>query len=313
MSDLILHHYWQSPFAHKIRLALALAGCEWYSVVIPRIPPKPFLLPLTAGYRRTPVLQIGCDIHCDTRQIISTLADRGLRINFFPEKIEGKALSYTSWIDSVIFELAVRVVITCSLESAPLEFINDRGGLYFGLHWTPKKLKRELPSIIAQMAAEFDSIEKSIPDIGGIFSKKYSFADISIAYIAWFIRGRWNEGATFLSQFPKIERIEKEVNEICEDQYTKMEGPVALQEAKWAISLSPRGVFSKVRSDLLEGEMVEIRPQKQSIDPPTIGRLRYLDNLQVSIDHYTEICGEVVVHLPLAGYQVNAISSDKSR
>ena len=24
MSELILHHYWQSPFAHKIRLALGL-------------------------------------------------------------------------------------------------------------------------------------------------------------------------------------------------------------------------------------------------------------------------------------------------
>jgi glutathione S-transferase len=32
MSEFILHHYWPSPFAHKIRLAFGLAEVEWNSV-----------------------------------------------------------------------------------------------------------------------------------------------------------------------------------------------------------------------------------------------------------------------------------------
>ena len=32
--------------------------------------PKPDLMPLTGGYRKTPVLQIGADIYCDTQLIM---------------------------------------------------------------------------------------------------------------------------------------------------------------------------------------------------------------------------------------------------
>ena len=77
MSEFILHHYWPSPFAQKIRLAFGLAGVEWNSVEIPRIPPKPNLMPLTAGYRLTPVLQIGADVYCYTQNIICAIGNKG--------------------------------------------------------------------------------------------------------------------------------------------------------------------------------------------------------------------------------------------
>ena len=68
--SLILHHFNASPFSEKIRLVMGLKGLNWVSVVIPSIMPKPDLTPLTGGYRRTPVLQIGADIYCDTQLIL---------------------------------------------------------------------------------------------------------------------------------------------------------------------------------------------------------------------------------------------------
>ena len=62
MADIILHHYETSPYAEKIRVALGIKGLAWSSVQIPRIMPKPDLMPLTGGYRKTPVMQIGADI-----------------------------------------------------------------------------------------------------------------------------------------------------------------------------------------------------------------------------------------------------------
>src|SRR5689334_19212590 len=35
--------------------------------------PRPELMPMTGGYRRTPVLQIGADIYCDTQLILRVL------------------------------------------------------------------------------------------------------------------------------------------------------------------------------------------------------------------------------------------------
>jgi glutathione S-transferase len=58
MADLILHHYANSPFSEKVRIALGIKQRAWKSVLIPNIMPKPDLMPLTGGYRRTPVISI---------------------------------------------------------------------------------------------------------------------------------------------------------------------------------------------------------------------------------------------------------------
>ena len=76
MSKIIFHHYWTSPFSEKIRVVFGMKGLAWRSVEIPNMMPKPDLMPLTGGYRKTPVMQIGADIYCDTQLIIRTLEER---------------------------------------------------------------------------------------------------------------------------------------------------------------------------------------------------------------------------------------------
>ena len=73
MADLILHHYPTSPFAEKIRTILGFKKLAWKSVIIPQIQPKPDVVALTGGYRKTPILQIGADIYCDTTLICDVL------------------------------------------------------------------------------------------------------------------------------------------------------------------------------------------------------------------------------------------------
>src|SRR5260221_13392170 len=68
MAEIILHHYDRSPFSEKVRLVFGLKGVSWRSVDIPRWMPKPELMPLTGGYRKTPVMQIGAHTYCDTRR-----------------------------------------------------------------------------------------------------------------------------------------------------------------------------------------------------------------------------------------------------
>jgi glutathione S-transferase len=61
MSQVILHHYPLSPYSEKIRLALGLKDVTWSSVDIPIWTPRPKLTPMTGGYRRTPILQVGAE------------------------------------------------------------------------------------------------------------------------------------------------------------------------------------------------------------------------------------------------------------
>ena len=71
--DLILHHYASSPFSEKIRLVMGRKKLAWKSVIVPAVLPKPDVVTLTGGYRKTPFLQVGADIYCDSALICDVL------------------------------------------------------------------------------------------------------------------------------------------------------------------------------------------------------------------------------------------------
>ncbi|MCJ9700009.1 glutathione S-transferase N-terminal domain-containing protein [Bradyrhizobium sp. SHOUNA76] len=85
MTELILHHYDFSNYSEKVRVAMGFKSLPWQSVIVPAVMPKPDLTPLTGGYRRAPVLQVGADVRRvghDCRQSIP--AGKTLR-TFRPE------------------------------------------------------------------------------------------------------------------------------------------------------------------------------------------------------------------------------------
>ncbi|MDM0013252.1 glutathione S-transferase family protein [Variovorax sp. J22P168] len=107
MADLILHHYATSPFSEKLRLILGYKKLAWKSVIIPQIAPKPDLVALSGGYRRTPVLQIGADIYCDTALVCDVLEHLAPLPSIYPEPGKGLARTVAQWADSTLFWAAM--------------------------------------------------------------------------------------------------------------------------------------------------------------------------------------------------------------
>lgn len=103
MAELILHHYPMSPFAEKIRRVLAFKQLAWASVTIPMVMPKPDLIALTGGYRKTPVLQIGADIYCDTALICDVLEHLQPEPTLYPPHHKGLARIVAQWADTSLF------------------------------------------------------------------------------------------------------------------------------------------------------------------------------------------------------------------
>ncbi len=95
--EIVLHHYWESPYAEKIRRILGFKGIAWRSVVIPMVMPKPDLTALTGGYRKTPVMQIGADVWCDTDAIARELERRVPQPTLFPEGTESLCFMVGPW------------------------------------------------------------------------------------------------------------------------------------------------------------------------------------------------------------------------
>jgi Glutathione S-transferase, N-terminal domain len=91
VSKVILHHYPLSPYSEKVRLALGLKNVSWSSVEIPVWTPRPKLTPMTGGYRKTPILQIGAEFYCDTLRILHAIEKLGSSGALYPKGQEGLA------------------------------------------------------------------------------------------------------------------------------------------------------------------------------------------------------------------------------
>ena len=152
MAEVILHHYPQSPVSEKVRVALGIKGLSWRSVIIPRLPPKPDLMPLTGGYRRTPVMQIGADIYCDSQCILRELERRFPEPSLMPGSSAGMVWGISRWCDGPLLDLAVRVVLGHQADELPADFAADRGRLYLGEDWDLKAERAQLPHLIAPAA-----------------------------------------------------------------------------------------------------------------------------------------------------------------
>ena len=120
----------QSPVAEKVRGAFGIKGLAWRKVEIPRLPPKPMLTALTGGYRRTPVMQIGADIYCDSQRIIRELERRLPSPTFMPTSDQGLMWSLSRWTDGALFDQTVRHILGAAGDQLDKDFAADRGRLF---------------------------------------------------------------------------------------------------------------------------------------------------------------------------------------
>ena len=148
MPEIILHHYELSTFSEKIRVAMGLKGLAWRSVDIPAAPPRPLLAPLTGGYRRVPVLQVGADIYCDTNLIMPTLErlfPSPQSPSLYPAGCEGLARGLSFAWDRAMWIPTIGVLSHFIGDMFPPEFVKDRQEGYLGIDISKAAMAPELP------------------------------------------------------------------------------------------------------------------------------------------------------------------------
>lgn len=306
MTNIILHHYPQSPVTEKVRMVLGMKNLDWYAVEIPRIPPKPDLMPLTGGYRRTPVMQIGSDIYCDSLCIIRELERRFHQPSLFPNNSEALCWGISKWTDGVLFSHAITVVLGAA-ESLPEDFAADRGRLYFGPDFRLSDLQSNVAHSVSQLQSQFGWFEQQLNSHQPyMLAQQPSLLDALSYYLVWFIRGRWVEGPTFLSQFALLEQWESRMNRIGHGHCSPFDSKQALQIAA---NSKPDGVSQSSQTSIGTfeyGSLVCVSPEGDGGDPEVIGKLIHLNNERISIRREHEELGELVVHFPRVGYRLRA-------
>lgn len=191
MSALILHHYPSSPFAQKIRSVLGFKQLAWKSVIIPSISPKPDLVALTGGYRKTPVLQVGADIYCDTALICDVLEHIQPEPVLYPPHLKGVSRVFAQWADSTLFWASMAYnlqpkgaeMLFASLPPAAAQaFAEDRKAMSAGM------VRQRPQDATAAYRSYLRRIAHMVEEHDFLFGTEPCVADFAAYHPLWFTR-----------------------------------------------------------------------------------------------------------------------------
>jgi glutathione S-transferase len=304
MSEPILHHYSMSPFAEKIRVALGIKGVAWRSVTIPRMMPKPDLMPLTGGYRKTPVMQIGADIYCDTQCIARELERRFPEPSFYRGTDAGTANALSFWTDRNLFSPAVGIAFGNKGDTYDPGFLEDRAKMS-GRDIDVARLKAAAPMFVDMLRPQLAWFDAMLADGRPFLQGQHpTIVDCSLYNPCWFIR-RDAGLAPPLSEFPRLIAWMNRVSALGHGKPTELSSKDALAIAKEASSQTPQHLDANDPFGRKPGMRVSVTPDDTGKDP-VVGELIAISPLEVVIRRVDPQVGEVAVHFPRAGFVIKA-------
>ena len=305
MSRLILHHYDFSNFAEKARLMLGFKNLAWRGVEIPPIAPKPKLTPLTGGYRRTPVLQDGADVWCDTNLIARELERRVPSPSLWPDSTAGFDEALVRWAEHQFMRPTALYVSGINADHMPDGLHEDRAKL----HGLP------VPSIEAVRKAAIRNLQLVKPQIAWLAARlrdgrpyllgtEPCIADFAAYHVVWFYRGRRIDCRAVFDPYPRLLAWRDRMAAIGHGQRTDIDADVALGEARAAQPAPPRPSDPQ-EGDPLPGQRARVRAADNARDWIE-GEVSFIDAGEIALLRTDPEVGEVAVHFPRVGYDWRA-------
>ncbi len=304
MTELIFHHYDNSPFSEKIRLVFGRKDLAWRSVIQPNIMPKPHLVPLTGGYRKIPVLQIGADVWCDSQAIARELERRHPTPTIFPGGSEGLAFAANYWADRALFLAAVPVLFAKLGPAVPEAFIEDRKKLMGGGDF--RAMMAAGPLFQDQLRAHAQLLDAQLAD-GRAFllGDTFSWADAAAYHPIWFLLGMPPTAKAF-DEFARIGPWAARVRGIGHGRRTEMSPEEAVEIAKKSEPATEPRADAGDPNGLAPGMRVRVVPDDYGFDPVE-GELVASSVHEVALRREAPEVGAVVVHFPRAGFRVTKL------
>jgi len=303
VAEIVLHHFDSSPFAEKVRLALGLKDLDWLSVEIPMVMPKPALTALTGGYRKTPVMQIGADIYCDTQCIAVELERRFPEPTLFPQHTEALSLALSQWSDNAFFQPGAGLSMGTNA-AIPEDVLCDRREFFNFLDFAT--LGSQLPHLYSQFRANLQLVEAMLND-----GRRFLLGDLPgwmdiLAYFPiWMCRGNIANSAELLLDLPAVQRWEQRVRGFGHGRFRVIPAEDALAIARESQTAAVLKIDEAAWPKLAEDVCVLVTPQDYGA-VPVRGKLLRLTQSEIAIRRQEPHTGEVVVHFPRRGYRVEA-------
>ena len=310
VTQLLLHHYPSSPFSEKIRAILGFKGLRWTSVEVPWMMPKPDVVALTGGYRKTPFLQIGADIYCDSALIADVLERLAPTPTLHPPEAEGATRLLAQWADSSFFSACIgytlqpegRRVLFGHLPAEHLQaFLADRAAMA-----GPSTQRQSLAEVSGQLRHGLAQLDARLNRFGPwLFGPSVSLADFSAYHPLWFLTIVPSLAAV-LDDYPRVRPWLERVRAFGHGQHDTLPSAeaVALAARSTPAPLEPEPFVDLHGVPL--GSRVRISATDYGTDP-VVGELVLSRPNELALRRTDARAGEVVVHFPRVGFQLEKV------
>ncbi|KAI8332120.1 hypothetical protein BC941DRAFT_437573 [Chlamydoabsidia padenii] len=309
--DIVLHWYPQSPFAQKIAGILNYKKLDYKVVEITMMEPRPLRRPLDANYTKTPILQIGNQVFCDTKVIVAELESRYPQPSLFPALKQtgqsSKTLSFgmTHLLDTSIF---TAIPTQFNLDVLPLALLQDRAKMKGNTPFDMAKTKAAQPYLKLELQAQLDRLTEGLVQGQWILDTETpSDADFSLYMITIFLNMVISDAWTKEHYPLLVDHFDRMV------LHTLPERPYSMPEitAEDALKVAkdqqaPLALPATIATPQAQG-LAHIG-QKVSVTPldlgkvPAVGELAALTSERVVLRIHDDRTGDVYVHFPLTAY-----------
>ena len=303
MPEVILHQYDTSPFSEKVRICLGIKGLTWCAVDQPVIMPKPDLVPLTGGYRRIPVMQIGADIYCDSQLIVRELERRFADKPLFPPGSEGMAIAVEQWCDKALFQSAVIAIFGSIGDSVDPAFIKDREALS-GQSFNVAAMKAHAPFAITQIKAHAALLAQQLGD-GRAFlaGADPCLADAAAYYNFWFVRS-FSPGLA--DRFADLAGFDTWYDRVTAIGHGARERLTPAEALEIATAAQPEAIGTLPADADLKGSTVCLAATDYGRDP-ILGTFAGSTQYSLTVARNVSGLSQINVHVPRLGYSVTPV------
>jgi glutathione S-transferase len=278
------------------------------------IMPKPDVVALTGGYRKTPFMQIGADIYCDSALICDVLEKMQPEPALYPEHQKGAGRIIAQWADTTLFWAAMAYNFspagsaqmfgidspqaTEAIANAKM-FAEDRSKMRLGMPRLPA----------ADAAASYKSylrrIANMLEDQPFLMGKQPCIADFAVYHPLWFTRHRTSVMAGIFDATPDVLAWMDRMAAIGHATSSKLN---AIDSIAISISNTPATIENSFKNRMFQdehgialGSLVTIA--SESFGPePTEGELVAATRMHYTLRRHDDRAGTVHVHFPRIGF-----------
>ncbi len=303
-ANIYLHHYPASLFSEKIRLMLGYLDVPWHSVEISSIMPRPLLMPLTGGYRKTPTLQIGANIYCDTAVITAALVRHTGDTTLFESGFVANRVA--EWADSTLFRITVAINFRPEAVGAFMSQLSADEVAAFQADRA--ELVGDVPMVSVSPTAAMSALDSYLTQLEQSLTTSFLFgdapciADFSVYHCLWFVDNPVN--AELIDPFSKVRDWLSRMAAFGPGDVTEATAEDALACAKACDPVAPQ-LEPVALAGVSLGDAVTVTPTDYG-RIPVAGRLITVSAEEIVLARDDPDAGRLMTHFPNIGFEIAA-------